>query len=347
MIYKELVINHTTADVDYYSWLFQFEERPTNHWYEAMRMSAHSLIVYTMYDVMRHESDAHHIWDRHMGCIRRNKTSLLFVDLSDEPAGAGNPQIVKFLNNLQNHCPGERIVFGTQCMRFSQHLQQQFPAAQVWLYNSHEQRLRRRILRADTVPELDHQPDYDYTCLNRRYAAHRIYLLYQLRDNLHRINYTLHQTNPWTGADETARILLQLDQPEIGAWQERHWRQLEDVGTDPSWAATLAGKYSLVTESTTRDDYTFVTEKTYTPIAFGRPFCVLGNNHVEHTLERQGYQVFERPSGSTWQERADWIAENYRDFVWQDNQVEYNRQHFLDRTSRQTYPERLQQWIDK
>ena len=144
--------------------------------------------------------------------------------------------------------------------------------------------------------------------LNRRYSQQRAQLLYGMRHHTDEFSYTFGAGDPW---GDTADLIYQEQEwryhddvhlrDSILQWQStaKPWRQLaNDINCweyDHTWQFTAAADISLVVESRHTQppnrQCAFATEKTFRPIALGKPIIVCGQSSIIRTLNSWGYQT--------------------------------------------------------
>lgn len=144
--------------------------------------------------------------------------------------------------------------------------------------------------------------------LNRRYSQQRAQLVYSMRLHTDEFNYTFGAGDPW---GHTADLIYQEQEwrypsdvhlrDSILQWQStaNPWRQLpNDINCweyDHTWQFTAAADIALVVESRHTQppnrQCAFATEKTFRPIALGKPIIVCGQSSIIRTLNHWGYQT--------------------------------------------------------
>ena len=155
-------------------------------------------------------------------------------------------------------------------------------------------------------------PSKKYLCLNGGGREHRVFFLKELYrrklDQYGHISYL----NKFLGGDNTSEFVdifdpshlnvldfhkkfqlekIFLDTPE--AYDEWHNRGMSRWTYEDTW-------FSVVTETLYRPDSTFLTEKSFKPIANLHPFLILGYPGLLKSLKQLGYQTF-----------SDWFDESY------------------------------------
>jgi hypothetical protein len=149
--------------------------------------------------------------------------------------------------------------------------------------------------------------------LNRRYSQQRAQVIYSMRHYTNEFNYTFGAGDPW---GDTGDLIYQEQEwrnhsdihlrDSILKWQaaERPWRSLNNDITcweyDHTWQFTAAADICLIVESRhsqpPKRKCAFVTEKTFRPIALGKPIIVCGQRSIIHTLNSWGYQTINKRS---------------------------------------------------
>ena len=167
---------------------------------------------------------------------------------------------------------------------------------------------------------------YKFCSLNRCAHAHRIWLYFNLLKDLDSCLYT------WHNQPGDAAELAELNPALIDECQKLPVTRMTDAGTlfnteHPFYSSAYV---DICTETMMRNE-TFITEKTWKPIAAGQLFLIAGGIGIIEYLRSQGVDVFDdyidhsydRPG--SWQERVEIFANSVKklaaqdlDKIWQD-----------------------------
>ena len=284
--------------------------------------------------------------------LTRDPTSQVIVNLSDENIPVVPNSVQVYTDFIQQWRPQQVEVWCSQPDALAV-LAQQNPGIRTrevshWEHATahHRQLLEHPQIHKYTVPT------HRLVSLNRRYHPLRAQLIYSLWSRRQQLNYTLGSGDPW-GAESDEEFQQQEWQdltlkPHVMAWQQtcNPWRQLScDITEweyDHTWNFTSTADICVVVESRhskfPRND-AFITEKTFRPIAMGKPIIVCGQPSAIQTLQRWGYQTINTHSDiqhviKTAQHILDLSNDEYQQKLqgWQVT-AQQNQQRFLQRTS--------------
>ena len=358
MMYRQVHVNHSVADPKFYAKLFGVDHCEPRK--SPKRLRSHDVFVYDVHEIeagVQSDEYSHQgrTFKRYTSYMRRHPNSTMFVDLSSENISLVLGVYRQFMDTLMDHVKPQQVVVACSQRDILTQLQYRYRGIVVHHYSYWETYTR---FESDERgwPEAQ-QPQHRFSCLNRRYAAHRAWLLFNLR---HRITqpdfvYSFSQSPAWTNDDPAQHVAAELQTMDehsadlIRRWQNHSqpWQSLDCefsyFNHDVVWQTILNSEINIATETVvhnrTQRSSAFLTEKTFTPLALGRAVIVYGSNTADLTLAEFGYRPSTDCSATDldWQRRGIHIAESIDTVSVDWRAVEHNQQNFLERT-RNTVP---------
>jgi hypothetical protein len=127
-----------------------------------------------------------------------------------------------------------------------------------------------------------------FICKNNRARNHRA----QLMDHLYSNNLLEHGHVSWHGTDkELLTYQFKYWHPEVLTLDQEYQNNHKPVYQFFQPYQSDLSLIELVTE--TEVDYKFITEKSYVPIFYKKPFLILGSKNIHKILKDQGFELFE------------------------------------------------------
>ena len=226
----------------------------------------------------------------------------VIINLSHENISNTAHGLQQYVNFIRLWNPQQVTVWSSQADAL-QHLQDTVPGIRTQEINFWEYatRTHRGKLRRPREPRR-------LVSLNRRYHPLRSQLIHQLWPYRQQLHYTLGATDPWGHiiSDEEYHAQEWRGMPPgvqhtVEQWEAhaQPWRSLDcdisDWEQTHTWNFTNQGDVCIVMESRHQSrvprTHAFVTEKTFRPIAMGKPILVFGQPSIINTLNTWGYQT--------------------------------------------------------
>ena len=354
-MYRQVHVNHNIADPKFYAKLFgvdhcEFRKTPK-------RLRSTDVFVYDVHEIEAGvTTDEFHpqgrTFKKYTSFLRRHPLSRMFVDLSSENISLSMGVYRHFLDTVMDHVSPNQVIVACSQRDILQQLQYRYQGIQTHHYNYWETYTRFELDERGWPEET--LPTKRFSCLNRRYATHRAWLLYLMRERIRQDDfvYTFSQDSAWTDTEPAEHVRQELNTLEedmrltLETWQrsQQPWRSLDCefsyFNHDTVWHTIQSAQCNIITETVihnrTQRSSAFLTEKTFTPIALGRAYVLYGARTADWTLQKEyGY----RPVTNICADQPDWCArassiENQLDLLQIDSHsIEYNRKHFLSRTN--------------
>ena len=357
-MYRQVHVNYNIADPKFYAKLFGVEHCEPRK--TPRRLKSKDVFVYDVHEIEAGVStDEYHpqgrTFKRYTSYLRRHPLSRMFVDLSSENISLSMGVYRQFLDQVMDHVQPAQVIVACSQRDILTQLQYRYPGIQIHHYNYWETYTRFELDERGWPDQV--VPTKRFSCLNRRYAAHRAWLLYLMRDRIRQDDfvYTFSQDSAWTDtlpAEHVRQELQTLDEDmrnQLEVWQrsQQPWRKLNCefsyFNHDTVWHTVQSAQCNIVTETVihtrTQRASAFLTEKTFTPIALGRALVLYGARTANWTLQKEyGYQPTTNLQVDTpdWCGRAQRIAENLETIEIDWSSVQYNLEHFVRRTNNPT-----------
>ena len=321
----------------------------------ARTWNTNAVLVYDFYEV-----DQAADWDRAVAHCNQDSTSSIAINFSHESMPTNiqqaneYPTLLKLYRSLTN--PQQLCLL--LCQQDTIHsVAQHLPGVRTLYVNFWETHV---AIRQPQLGKVKRQ--HRLGSFNRRYSAARALWIYHMRSHLENMLYTFGSGSSWTDQPDSVyqgeelkplshtnpELYQQLQQWQ---WQARPWRTLENVPNDdfddPSvYALTASADTWAVIESRlegkTRPS-SFLTEKTFRPVAVGCAAFTLADGNTAETLRSMGYEPVWEPTRETWTEQIQELAEHctlllnmsnskYQSYLHSIRErVQHNQQNFIQR----------------